>query len=94
MVYGYLQPDTCSDLRAKGTLDYSIPTAEGVVVITNHFTATFRPSSDSPGESGTFKGDHTSGRFWLRPIEGDCFHSPLTRIETGWVSTWRSERRK
>jgi hypothetical protein len=94
MVYGYLHHDTCSDLHVKGTLDYSIPTAKGVVVITNHFTGTFQPFSDPPGKSGTFDGDHTSGRFWLRPIEGDCVHSPLTRIETGWISTWRSQRSK
>lgn len=93
MIYGYLQPDTCRKLHVKGTLDYFIPTAEGVVVITNHFTGTFDPPSDPPGKSGTFEGDHTSGRFWLRPIEGDCVHSPLTRLEAGWISTWPSERR-
>jgi len=91
MVYGYLHPDTCSDLEVKGTLDYTIPTEAGIVVITNHFTGTFQPSSDQPGRSGTFEGDHTSGRFWLRPIDGDCVHAPLTRLEAGWISTWRRE---
>lgn len=93
MTYGYLQPNTCSDLEVKGWLDYSIPTADGVVVIRNHFTGTFHPSSDPPGKAGTFDGDHSSGRFWLTPIEGDCVHSPLTRFEAGWIATWDSERR-
>ena len=29
MVYGYLQPNTCRDIDAKGWVDYSIPTADG-----------------------------------------------------------------
>jgi hypothetical protein len=94
MVYGYLQPNTCSDIDAKGWVDYSIPTADGVVAIRNHVTATLHPSSDPPGKSGTFSGDHASGRFFLRPIEGDCVNSPLTRLEARWISTWDSERRK
>lgn len=92
MIYGSLHPDTWSELDFKGTLDYAIPTVAGVVVITNHFTGTFHSSFDPPGKSGTFDGDHTSGRFWLRPIEGDSIHSPLTRVEAGWISTWHSER--
>jgi hypothetical protein len=94
MTYGYLRSDTCSELDVKGAIDYSIPTADGIVVITNHITGTFHPSSDPPGKSGTFDGDYTSGRFWFTPMEGDCVHSPLTRLEAGWISTWRSERRK
>jgi hypothetical protein len=89
----YRTLEGCGDLDVKGLVDYSIPTADGVVHITNNFVATLHPSSDPPGKSGTFEGDHASGRFFLRPIEGDCVHAPLTRFEAGWVATWSSQRR-
>jgi hypothetical protein len=93
MVYGYLDPDTCSGQEYKGWVDHSIPTAGGVVVIRNHFTATFEPSSDPPVTSGTFQGERLSGRFWLRPLEGDCVTTPLTRIEVGWIGIWHGKGR-
>jgi hypothetical protein len=91
-VYGS-QPG-CADLDIHGWVDYSIPTANGIVHIRNNFTATLHPASDPPGKSGTFEGDHASGRFFLRPIDGDCVHAPLTRFEGGWIATWNSERRR
>ena len=93
MVYGSQQGNTCSELDARGWVDYVIPTANGIVHIRNTVTATLHPSSDPPGKSASFEGDHASGRFYLRPIEGDCVHSPLTRIEARWISTWHSEPR-
>jgi len=93
-VYGQRRGSTCTDLDAKGWLDYAIPTANGVVHIRNNFTATLHPLSDPPGRSGTYNGDHDDGRFFLRPIEGDCVHSPLTRLEAAWISTWSSEPRR
>ena len=82
----------CADLDIQGWVDYLIPTAEGVVHVRNNFTGTLHPASDPPGRSGTFTGDHANGRFFLRPIEGDCVHAPLTRFEGGWIATWNSER--
>ena len=93
-VYGQRRGSTCTDLDAKGWVDYSIPTVNGVVHIRNNFTATLHPASDPPGKSGTFDGDHDDGHFFLRPIEGDCVHSPLIRFEAAWISTWDSEPRR
>lgn len=53
----------------------------------NNFTASFNPSKDGV-MSGAFEGDHFSGRFGLRPLEGDCVNSPLTMFEGYWVGTW------
>lgn len=91
VTYGYLDPDTCSGVEGKGFADHSIPTANGIVVLRNPFTATFNPLSDPPARSGTFVGERFSGRFWLRPIEGDCVNSPLTRIEVGWFGNWHGK---
>lgn len=91
IAYGYVDPDTCSAQEVKGFADHLIPTADGILVLRNPFTATFNPLSDPPGTSGTFEGERFSGRFWYRPIEGDCVKSPLTRIEAGWVGTWHGK---
>jgi hypothetical protein len=92
--YGYADPDTCGKITAKGWNDYFIPTAGGIVVLRNHFTGGLDPSSDPPANSGSFEGERTSGRFSLKPIEGDCVNSPLTRIEVSWISTWHGKRSK
>ncbi|MGH9035953.1 MAG: hypothetical protein ACRD0O_09320 [Acidimicrobiia bacterium] len=90
-LYGYLDPDTCHALEVKAYADHSIPTADGVVTYRNHFTASFNPSKDGV-MSGAFEGDHFSGRFSLRPLEGDCVNSPLTMFEGYWVGTWHGPR--
>ena len=70
-LYGYIDPDTCGGVEAKAFAVHSVPTPKGEVDLTNHFTATFKPLSDGV-MSGSFTGDHFSGRFVLRPLEGDC----------------------
>jgi hypothetical protein len=85
--YGYVDPDTCGALEAKAFAVHSVPTAEGEMEFTNHFTASFKPLSDGV-MAGSFKGDHFSGRFTLRPLEGDCITSPLTLFEGYWEGTW------
>lgn len=85
--YGYIDPDTCRGLEAKAYADHTIPTAGGIVTFRNHFTASFNPSRDGV-MSGAFEGDHFSGRFTLRPLEGDCVSSPLTMFEGYWAGTW------
>jgi hypothetical protein len=85
--YGYIDPDTCSALEAKAFAVHSVPTAKGRMDFTNHFTASFKPLSDGV-MAGSFKGDHFSGRFWLRPLEGDCVTKPLTLFEGYWEGTW------
>jgi hypothetical protein len=86
-VYGYIDPDTCGALEAKAFAVHSVPTQRGMVERTNHFTASFKPLSDGV-MAGSFKGDHFSGRFTLRPLEGDCVTSPLTLFEGIWEGTW------
>jgi hypothetical protein len=86
-MYGYMDPDTCGALEAKAFAVHSIPTQRGQVNRTNHFTASFKPLSDGV-MAGSFKGDHFSGRFILRPLEGDCVTSPLTLFEGIWEGTW------
>ncbi|MGH8973698.1 MAG: hypothetical protein ACRD0C_10905 [Acidimicrobiia bacterium] len=90
-LYGYLDPDTCGALEVKAYADHSIPTATGVVTFRNNFTASFNPGKDGV-MSGAFEGDHFSGRFGLRPLEGDCVNSPLTMFEGYWVGTWHGAR--
>jgi hypothetical protein len=86
-IYGYIDPDTCGALEAKAFAVHSLPTAKGEVEFTNHFTASFKPLSDGL-MAGSFKGDHFSGRFTLRPLEGDCITAPLTLFEGIWEGTW------
>src|SRR5688572_29493557 len=59
-MYGYVDPDTCGALEAKAFAVHSVPTAEGEMEFTNHFTASFKPLSDGV-MAGSFKGDHFSG---------------------------------
>jgi hypothetical protein len=94
VTYGYVDPDTCSRFTVKGWIDRSIPTADGIVVLRVYFTGGLDPSSDPPARWGTFEGDRDSGRFWFRPIEGDCVHSPLTRVEAGWIAFFKSSHGK
>ncbi|HEY3240485.1 MAG TPA: hypothetical protein VGL92_13020 [Acidimicrobiia bacterium] len=89
--YGYIDPDTCQGIEAKAYADHSIPTAAGIVTFRNNFTASFNPSKDG-AMSGAFEGDHFSGRFTLRPLEGDCVNSPLTMFEGYWIGTWHGSR--
>ena len=86
-LYGYIDPDTCGGVEAKAFAVHSVPTPKGEVDLTNHFTATFKPLSDGV-MSGSFTGDHFSGRFVLRPLEGDCVTSPLTLFEGIWEGAW------
>lgn len=86
-MYGYIDPDTCGALEVKAFAVHSVPTARGEVNRTNHFTASFKPLSDGV-MAGSFKGDQFSGRFTLRPLEGDCITSPLTLFEGIWEGTW------
>jgi hypothetical protein len=91
VTYGYANPDTCpTKLTVKGWVDHAIPTADGIVVLRNNITGGLDPSSDAPARWGTFEGDRDSGRFWFRPLEGDCIHSPMTRVEAGWIAFFKS----
>jgi hypothetical protein len=83
--YGYMDPDTCSDMEMAGWVDYSVPTKAGVIVVRNHFTETVKPFSD-PARAFTFEGDRFSGRAFIQSTEGDCVTTPLTAIEFGWIA--------
>lgn len=86
-MYGYVDPDTCGALEVKAFAVHSVPTSRGRMERVNHFTASFKPLSDGV-MAGTFKGDRFSGRFTLRPLEGDCLTAPLTLFEGIWEGTW------
>ncbi len=92
VLYGSLRPDTCTGIEASGAAIHSVPTPAGTVDLVNHFTATFHPLSDGV-MSGSFSGDRLSGRFWLRPVEGDCVTSPLSVFEGMWIGTWHDTPR-
>ena len=89
--YGYAGPDTCTDMEIKGWVDYSVPTATGLVVLRNHFTETVKPLSD-PSHTLMFNGDRFSGRALIQSAEGDCVTSPLTRLKFGWIGHWHGPR--
>jgi hypothetical protein len=88
--YGYVDPDTCSGIEAKAYAIHSVPTARGVVRLVNHFTASANALEDGV-MTGAFEGDRLSGRFALRPLEGDCVNSPLTLFEGIWEGTWHGK---
>jgi hypothetical protein len=87
--YGYVDPDTCSAIEVKGWADHSIPTAHGLVVLRNHFTAAMNLSD--PAHAGAFKGERFSGQAVIRPVEGDCIKAPMTKMEAGWIGHWHGK---
>jgi hypothetical protein len=87
--YGYVDPDTCDAIEVKGWADHSIPTASGLVVLRNPFTAALKLSD--PAHAGAFKGERFSGQALIRPVEGDCIHSPMIKMEAGWIGHWHGK---
>jgi hypothetical protein len=88
--YGYIDPDTCGGIEAQAYAIHSVPTKDGVVELRNNFTASANPLKDGI-MTGAFQGDQFSGRFWLRPLEGDCVTSPMTLFEGMWEGTWHGQ---
>ena len=80
--YGTVDPDTCQDGgEGDGVFFASIPTADGDVAIRAPYTFTFGDLTSNPGfVSGEFKGDGVRGTFKVKPVEGDCVTSPITRV--------------
>jgi hypothetical protein len=81
--YGTQDPDTCQDGgEGDGMFFASIPTADGDVELRAPYTFTFGDLTTNPGfVSGEFKGDGVRGTFKVRPLEGDCVTSPVTRVD-------------
>ena len=80
--YGTADPDTCQDGgEGDGVFFASIPTADGDLELRAPYTYTFGDLVSNPGfVSGQFKGDGVRGTFKVRPLEGDCVTSPITRV--------------
>jgi hypothetical protein len=80
--YGTQDPDSCQDGgEGDGVFFASIPTADGDLELRAPYTYTFGDLVSNPGfVSGQFKGDGVRGTFKVRPLEGDCVTSPITRV--------------
>lgn len=80
--YGTRGPDTCQDGgEGDGVFFASIPTTDGDLELRAPYTFTFGDLTTNPGfVSGEFKGEGVRGAFKIRPLEGDCVTSPVTRV--------------
>lgn len=90
--YGTSDPDTCSrGGEAWGVANHYVPTKDGTKTFRVIFTAKFGGISGGL-LSGTFEGDYFSGTFSVRPIEGDCVTSPITKADVTFKGTWHDYR--
>lgn len=87
--YGQRGPNPCADLDTKGWVDYSVPTANGLVVLRNNFTGRIKLSD--PADAMVIHGDHLTGRAFVQSVEGNCVTSPMTKMEVGWVGEWHDK---
>jgi len=80
--YGTKDPDSCQDGgEGDGVFFASIPTSDGDLELRAPYTFTFGDLTSNPGfVSGEFRGDGVRGTFKIRPLEGDCLTSPVTRV--------------
>lgn len=80
--YGTEDPDTCQDGgEGDGVFFASIPTTDGDMELRAPYTFTIGDLTSNPGfVSGEFRGDGVRGTFKVRPVEGDCVTSPVTRV--------------
>jgi hypothetical protein len=85
--YGVQHPNSCAsaitgDGEGDGVFNITIPTTGGDQRLTTHFTFTFGRKVPTHGglAAGEFKGDHFSGTFEFKPIEGDCVTKPVTKV--------------
>jgi hypothetical protein len=81
--YGTADPDSCQDGgEGDGVFFANIPTADGDLEFRAPYTFTFGDLTTNPGfVSGEFKGDGVRGTFKVKPLEGDCVTSPITRVQ-------------
>lgn len=90
--YGTDGMDTCTEGgEGWGVANHYVPTKDGKKTIRNVFT--FKYGGISGGiVSGTFEGDHFSGTFSFKPLEGDCVTAPLTKGEVTYKGTYHEYR--
>jgi hypothetical protein len=71
--YAGLAPGACFPQQGKGTIEYAIPTASGVIKVTEAVTQTSAGAGvmDTPTLHGTFQ--------ITPPYDGDCVTKPLRR---------------
>lgn len=74
--YGTADPDTCLAGEGEGRFSFTFPTADGPGKRSNVFSFSF----GLIGGPGAFEGKGFSGSFEVRPVEGNCFVTPVTRI--------------
>jgi hypothetical protein len=90
--YGTDGPDTCSrGGEGWGVANHYVPTKNGTKTFRNIFTYKFGGVSGGI-VSGTFEGDYFSGTFSIRPLEGDCVTSPVTKADLTVKGTWHEYR--
>lgn len=90
--YGTDGPDTCSGGgEGWGVANHYVPTKNGTKTFRNIFTYKFGGVSGGI-VSGTFEGDYFSGTFSIRPLEGDCVTSPVTKGDLTVKGTWHEYR--
>jgi hypothetical protein len=90
--YGTQDPDTCSKGgEGWGVATQTAPSVKGPENFDAVFTFQYLAISNGL-ISGSFQGDYFSGTFQLRPLEGDCVNSPVTKSELTFQGTWHEQR--
>lgn len=85
--FGTQDPDTCFALEGYGFAIHKIPVGDAIVEARNDFVFWGTLARDGT-ITGAFEGTRFSGRFAYRPVEGDCFTTPMTALDAPWVGTW------
>jgi hypothetical protein len=88
--FGTQDPDTC----AKGGEGWGMATQTAPAGPENRDAIfTFQYFAITDGViSGVFQGDYFSGTFQLKPLEGDCVSSPVTKAELTFQGHWHEQR--
>jgi hypothetical protein len=90
--YGTQDPDMCSKGgEGWGVATHTVTTADGPQSFDAVFTFQYLAISNGL-ISGNFQGDYFSGTFQLKPLEGDCVSSPVTKAELTFRGTSHEQR--
>jgi hypothetical protein len=87
--YGTKGGETCqSGGGGDYTMAYTIPTSSGPQHVTDNGTFTYG-GIQAGVLSGQFQGARMTGTFQVRPTQGDCVTSPMTKLHQSAKSTLR-----
>jgi hypothetical protein len=86
--FGTQDPDTCAKGgEGWGMATQTLGSADDEAVFTFQYFAMAKGVI-----SGVFQGDYFSGTFQLKPLEGDCVSSPVTKAELTFQGHWHEQR--